>query len=197
MHRKTLHEYADEWWSVALRGLLAVVAGIAVYLSPIPHADHLLRVFGAYMIVDGLIELFITVQAVRQRQSWLRPGINGVLGVVFGLFNVIGGGLPVVVRGDLVAVRTFISGISSFVLARQVRTELPDDLPEWLLQLTALVSIVFSVIIFVGPAIEARIVGKLDWLAALYLIGLGVLLLVIAARLRAVSRIPAGAATHS
>lgn len=101
------------------------------------------------------------------------------------------------VRGDLVAVRTFISGISSFVLARQVRTELPDDLPEWLLQLTALVSIVFSVIIFVGPAIEARIVGKLDWLAALYLIGLGLLLLVVAARLRAVSRIPAGAATHS
>ncbi|MGZ3585245.1 MAG: DUF308 domain-containing protein, partial [Ktedonobacterales bacterium] len=182
---------------VALRGLLAVVAGIAIYLSPIPHTDHLLRVFGAYMIVDGLIELFITVQAVRQRQDWLRPGINGVLGVVFGLFNVVGGGLPAVVRADLVAVRTFISGISSFLLARQVRTELPADLPEWLLQLTALASIVFSVIIFVGPAIEARIVGELDWLTALYLIGLGLLLLVIAARLRAVSRIPAGAATHS
>ncbi|MGZ3639890.1 MAG: hypothetical protein ACXVCX_18820, partial [Ktedonobacterales bacterium] len=71
------------------------------------------------------------------------------------------------------------------------------DLPEWLLQLTALASIVFGVIIFVGPAIEARIVGELDWLTALYLIGLGLLLLVIAARLRAVSRIPAGAATHS
>ncbi|MGZ3664211.1 MAG: HdeD family acid-resistance protein [Ktedonobacterales bacterium] len=197
MHRKTLHEYADEWWSVALRGLLAVVAGIAIYLSPIPHTDHLLRVFGVYMIVDGLIELFITVQAVRQRQDWLRPGINGVLGVVFGLFNVVGGGLPAVVRADLVAVRTFISGISSFLLARQVRTELPADLPEWLLQLTALASIVFGVIIFVGPAIEARIVGELDWLTALYLIDLGLLLLVIAARLRAVSRIPAGAATHS
>jgi uncharacterized membrane protein HdeD (DUF308 family) len=197
MHRKTLHEYADEWWSVALRGLLAVIAGIALYLSPIPHADHLLRLFGVYMIADGLIELFITVQAVRHRQDWLRPGINGVLGVVFGMFNVVGGGLPAVVRGDFVAVRTFITGISSFLLARQVRPELPDDLPEWLLQLTALVSVVFSIIIFVGPAIEVRIVGKLDWLAALYLIGLGVLLLIIAARLRAVSRVPAGAATRS
>jgi uncharacterized membrane protein HdeD (DUF308 family) len=197
MHKKLPDELAGEWWSVGLRGVLAVVAGIVLYVSPIPHVDHLLRVFGAYMIADGIIDLFMAVRTVRRRQSWLRMGLSGVLGIVFGFVNVVGGGLPAAVRAGLIGVRTFISGISSVLAARKMRAALPDELPEWLLMLSAVGSIVFSVIILVGPTIRARLLGRLDWLAALYLVGLGVLWLVLAVRLRALSHMPTSAATRS
>ena len=37
MHKKSVDELAGEWWSVALRGVFALVAGIAISVSPIPH----------------------------------------------------------------------------------------------------------------------------------------------------------------
>ena len=42
----------------------------------------------------------------------------------------------------------------------------------------------------VGPALQARLLGRLDWVACLYLVGLGLLLLALAARLRTLNRVP-------
>jgi uncharacterized membrane protein HdeD (DUF308 family) len=95
MNKKFVNDLTREWWSVALRGVVAVLAGVVVVVSPIPHL--------------------------------------------------------------------LLSGIGSVIL---------------------------SVIIVVGPAIEARILGRLDWLACLYLVGFGLLLVTLAARLRTLSRGP-------
>jgi uncharacterized membrane protein HdeD (DUF308 family) len=190
MNKTSVNDLAREWWSVALRGVVAVVAGVAVVVSPIPHLDHLLGVFGAYMLVDGIIDLVTAVQAARRHQSWRKPLASGILGILVGMTNLIGGGLPALVRADLIALRTLVLGVSSIIVARRLRTELPETLPEWLLLLCGMGSVIFSVIIVVGPAIEARVLGRLDWLACLYLVGFGLLLLTLAARLRTLSRGP-------
>jgi uncharacterized membrane protein HdeD (DUF308 family) len=189
MNKKSVNDLTREWWSVALRGMVAVVAGVAVVVSPIPHLDHLLRVFGAYMLVDGIVDLVTAVQAARRHQSWLKPLASGILGILVGMANLIGGGIPVPVRADLIALRTFVVGAFSIV-AWRLRTELPETLPQWLMMLCGIGSVILSVIIVVGPAIEARILGPLDWLACLYLVGFGLLLLTLAARLRTLSRGP-------
>ena len=51
-------------------------------------------------------------------------------------------------------------------------------------------SIVFSAVIVAGPTIEAHIVGRLDWLASLYLAGFGALLVALAARLYVLAQAP-------
>jgi uncharacterized membrane protein HdeD (DUF308 family) len=190
MNKKSVHDLTREWWSVALRGMVAVVAGVAVVVSPIPHLDHLLGVFGAYMLVDGIVELVTAVQAARRHQSWRKPLVSGILGILVGMANLIGGGIPGPARADLIALRTFVVGASSIVVAWRLRTELPETLPQWLLMLCGIGSVILSVIIVVGPAIEARILGRLDWLACLYLVGFGLLLVTLAARLRTLSRGP-------
>ncbi len=190
MRTKSVGELANEWWSVGLRGGLAVVAGVVVVLSPIPHTERLLRVFGLYLVIDGLITLLAAIQAVIQRTSWLRLTINGLLGVVFGYANLAGNGTSPATRADIIAVRTLVVGVSGIILAWQVRGALPDNLPERLLILAGVGSIIFSLIIFVGPTIEAAVLGGLDWLATLYLLVFGLLLLVIAARLRTIAQTP-------
>jgi uncharacterized membrane protein HdeD (DUF308 family) len=195
MIKKSVNDLTREWWSVALRGAVAVLAGVVIVVSPIPHRDHLLRVFGAYMLVDGIIGLITAAQAARRRESWRRPVADGILGILVGMVNLIGGGLPALVRADLIALRTFVQGVSGILVARQLRTELPETLPQWLLMLCGIGSVIFSVIIVVGPAIEARVLGRLDWLACVYLVGFGLLLLTLAARLRTLSRGPRSTST--
>jgi hypothetical protein len=63
-------------------------------------------------------------------------------------------------------------------------------MPAWLLLLGGIGSALFSVLLVVGPALQARLLGRLDWVACLYLVGLGLLLLTLAARLRALSQVP-------
>jgi uncharacterized membrane protein HdeD (DUF308 family) len=191
MNKKSVNDLTREWWSMALRGVVAVLAGVIIVVSPLPHLDHLLRVFGAYMLVDGIIDLVTAAQAARLHQSWRKPLANGILGILVGMANLSGGGIPVPVRADLIALRTFVVGAFSIVVARRLRTELPETLPQWLMMLCGIGSVILSVIIVVGPAIEARILGRLDWLACLYLVGFGLLLLTLAARLRTLSHGPA------
>jgi uncharacterized membrane protein HdeD (DUF308 family) len=193
MNKHGLDELVHEWWSVSLRGVLALVAAAAILVTPIPHADRLLRVFGAYLLLDGLIELVMAALAARQGEHWHKLVVDGVLGVVFGALNLIGGNLPLQVRADLIALRVFLTGVVSIVGARRLRAELPEVLPEWLLLVCGIGSIAFSVVIVAGPTIEAHVVGRLDWLASLYLACFGALLLALAARLYQLNRTPASA----
>ena len=190
MTRKTVAAVTGEWWSVALRGVVALLAGVVMVVSPIPHQSHLLPVFGAYMLTEGIVDLVTGARAARAHQPWSKAVAQGTLGVLFGLLNLVGGGLPAVVRADFIALRTFVLGASDIIVARRLRTEGPATLPAWHLLLGGIGSALFSVLLVVGPALQARLLGRLDWLACLYLVGLGLLLLALAARLRALHRVP-------
>jgi uncharacterized membrane protein HdeD (DUF308 family) len=190
MNKHTLDELAHDWWSISLRAVLALVAAAAIMLTPIPHAERLLRVFGAYMLIDGLIELAMAALATRHGEPWHKLVVDGVLGVIFGVLNLIGGGMPIQVRADLIALRTCLTGVVSILGARRLRAELPEALPQWLLIAAGIGSIVFSAVIVAGPRLEARLVGRWDWLASLYLVGFGALLLALAMRLHALSQAP-------
>jgi uncharacterized membrane protein HdeD (DUF308 family) len=190
MTRKSVAEVTGDWGSVALRGVVALLAGVVMVVSPIPHQSHLLPVFGAYMLTEGIVELVTAAQATRAHQPWSKAAAQGLLGVLFGLVNLVGGGLPAVVRADFIALRTFVRAVSDIIVARRLRTEGPAMLPAWHLLLGGIGSALFSVLLVVGPALQARLLGRLDWVASLYLVGLGLILLTLAARLRALSRVP-------
>jgi uncharacterized membrane protein HdeD (DUF308 family) len=190
MNKKSVADVTGAWWSMALRGVVALVAGVVIVVSPIPHQSHLLPVFGAYMLTDGIVELVTAARAVRAHQPWSKAAAQGILGVLFGLVNLVGGGLPAMVRADFIALRTFVHAVSDIIVARRLRTEGPATLPAWHLLLAAIGSALFSVLLVVGPALQARLLDRLDWLACLYLVGLGLLLLTLAARLRALNRVP-------
>src|SRR5947209_19331286 len=135
MTRKSVADVTGDWWSVALRGVVALLAGVVALLagvvivvSPIPHQSHLLPVFGAYMLTEGIVELVTAARAARAHQPWYKVAAQGILGVLFGLVNLVGAGLPAVVRADFIALRTFVLGVSDIIVARRLRTEGPTTL---------------------------------------------------------------------
>ena len=59
------NQLAQNWWVVALRGLLGVAFGILALLFPGITLLSLVLVFAAYMLVDGVLAIISAVRAAR------------------------------------------------------------------------------------------------------------------------------------
>ena len=79
MTRTSVADVTGDWWSVALRGVAALLAGVVMVVSPIPHQSHLLPVFGAYMLTEGIVELVTAARAARAHQPWSKAAAQGIL----------------------------------------------------------------------------------------------------------------------
>jgi uncharacterized membrane protein HdeD (DUF308 family) len=195
MKKESLSDLARDWWEMGLRSLAAMVSGVIILVAPFPYADALLRVFGGYLLTDGVITLIMATLRARQRKSWAKSALNGLLGVLFGVANLIGGGLPLEVRADLIAFRTLLVGVSSLITARRLRVAPSDALLQVLLTLAGAGSVVFSLIIAIGPRLKVHFLDEIGWLIALYLFSFSLLLLIISFWLWLLNRKLAAAAT--
>src|SRR5918995_3810221 len=78
-------ELAKSWWALALRGLVAILFGLAALFWPGLVLAVLIVLFGAYALVDGVLAL---IAAFRSSARGARRGlllIEGVVGILFGL----------------------------------------------------------------------------------------------------------------
>ena len=67
----------DIWWSLMLRGLLAVTVGIAAVVWPKVTVALLIKLIGLYVLVDGAVGV---LSAMRARQTGLEmaPGVISI-----------------------------------------------------------------------------------------------------------------------
>ncbi len=61
---------ARNWWALAIRGLAAIVFGIAAFVVPNITLVVLVALFGAYALVDGLFAVVAAVQAAERHARW-------------------------------------------------------------------------------------------------------------------------------
>ena len=81
-----LSALAANWWAFLLRGIAAVLFGLAVYFST-PFV--LIVLFGAYALVDGILVLVAGERESGAGRRWPLL-VEGVLGVLAGLFTFFG-----------------------------------------------------------------------------------------------------------
>ena len=78
----------EQWWSLALGGILGIGLGVLTFARPETMALALVYVAGFWAIVTGLLEI---VAAIRMRDvisgEWLM-GLSGVLSIIFGVLVV-------------------------------------------------------------------------------------------------------------
>src|SRR6185437_8911485 len=69
----------SSWWSIALRGILAVVFGVLVLASPRVGVAWLILVFALYAAADGIFALATAVAHGRAGLSWGWWLVEGVV----------------------------------------------------------------------------------------------------------------------
>ena len=169
---------ATNWWALALRGVLAILFAILTFLWPGITLSVIVLLFGAYALVDGVLAIIAAVRAVRGHRRWGALLFEGIVGILAGLCAWLIPGVTLAFLVLLVAAWAVITGVFEIVAAIRLRRNIPQ---EWLLILMGVVSIAFGVMIYLAPIAGALVI--VWWLGA-YALVFGVLLLILAFRLR-------------
>jgi uncharacterized membrane protein HdeD (DUF308 family) len=171
---KKFHNW--RWWTVALRGVAALLLGILAVFAPNIAFMGLVVLFGVYAIVDGTLAFGLASEVGGPlRFSMIARGLISIIAGVLAL------ALPGITGFALlmvIATWAIVSGILEIVMAIRIRKEIQG---EWLLALEGVLSILFGVLLYIAPLAGAIVLGL--WVGA-YALVLGGMLLGSAFRLR-------------
>ena len=170
-----LSALSANWWVLALRGLLAVLFGVAALFLPLGTLEAVGRLFGVYAILEGALVVLIGMRGTRYRGAFIA---EGAFGIVAGLVALAWPDVTALVLLYVVAIWAILSGIAEMSTAVALRREIEG---EWVLFLVGVLSVVLGVAMAVLPSVG---VLSLIWLVGLYALAIGVALIVLAFRVR-------------
>lgn len=76
---------AENWWAIALRGVLAILFGIIAFAAPGATILSLVLLFSAYMLVDGVFAIVAAVRAARRHERWGLLVLEGIANIAVGI----------------------------------------------------------------------------------------------------------------
>ena len=177
-----MHErLAASWWSLVLRGIVAVAFGVMAFLLPGIALAAFILLFGAYALIDGV---FAIMSGIRPHgahgRDWLLV-IGGVAGVVVGLFAFVQPDLTAVALVYLIGAWAIVTGAFEIAAALRLRGAVRNT--AWLIA-EGVISVAFGVLVWVVPGDGAL---ALIWLIAAFAVASGFMFIFFGLRLRAVS----------
>jgi uncharacterized membrane protein HdeD (DUF308 family) len=182
---------AGNWWIVALRGVLAILFGIGAFVLPGATILALVAVFAAFAILDGAFSIAQAVRGARRQERWALLLLNGLVGIAIGVAAAIWPDISVLAFVFIMAAWALMSGAVMLGTAIGLKT----SHGRWLLVLGAIASMLYGGLLVLSPFLGALV---LTWWIGAHAMVVGVILVVLAFRLRSRRREqrPAGTA-HS
>jgi uncharacterized membrane protein HdeD (DUF308 family) len=163
------------WWTLALRGVAAILFGILSVFAPGLTFVSLVLLFGVYAVVDGVLALTLATRPVGPRLVLVA---RGLVSIVIGIVTMLVPGITGLALLLVIAAWAIVSGILEIVTAIQLRKQIEG---EWLLALEGILSVAFGVLFVLAPLAGAIVIGL--WIGAFALV-LGGMLVSTALRLR-------------
>jgi uncharacterized membrane protein HdeD (DUF308 family) len=175
----------DNWWLVLLRGIAAVAFGVLALFWPGITLISLTLLWGAYTLVDGVFAVWAAISG-RGASPAMGPrwwmAISGVVSILAGLAAFFWPGMTAFILLIFIGVWAIIIGVLTIWGAIQARKEIEG---EWVLGLFGALSILFGLLLLFQPGAGAL---SLIWTIAGYSIFAGVLLIMLAFRVRKFKR---------
>jgi uncharacterized membrane protein HdeD (DUF308 family) len=160
-----------------IRGIVGVVIAIVAFAWPGVTIAALVVIFGAYALIDGVMNVMLGVTRSAGGRSWMHA-LQGVVGIGAGLLTFIWPGVTALVLIFFIASWAIVTGVIEVAAAIKLRKEITG---EWLLALSGLLSIAFGALVFAFPFAGA--VG-ISWVLGTYAMVGGVLLIALGVKLR-------------
>jgi uncharacterized membrane protein HdeD (DUF308 family) len=168
---------ARNWWAVALRGVLGIAFGLIALFLPAATILALVLVFAAYALVDGVFAIISAVRAARQNERWGLLVFEGLADILVAAIAVIWPGLTALAFVIIVACWSIVSGSLMTFAALNLNIEHG----RWWLVLSGILSVAFGVLLIGAPLLGAIV---LAWWIGAYAFAFGVILLILAFKLR-------------
>jgi len=175
------------WWMTLLRGLFWILFGIVVLATPGISLLSLTLALGIIMFVDGVINVINAFSGRKEHDDWWVLLLVGLAGVGVGILTFYNPAVTALAVVFYVAIWAVATGLLEIVAAVRLRKQIQGEV--WL-ALAGIASVVFGVLLVARPAAGAL---TLLWLIAIYAIAFGILLLLLAFKVRSGVKRIAGA----
>jgi uncharacterized membrane protein HdeD (DUF308 family) len=168
---------AQNWWAIALRGVVAILFGIIALVMPGAALLAFVLLFAAYMLIDGVLAIIAGVRTAQRHDRWGWLILEGILDFVAGGIAVVWPVITIVAFVFLMGAWAIVTGVLLF--GASFRLNIPHG--RWLMALAGAASLIWGVLLIIWPVIGAVV---LTWWIAAYALVFGVAMLVLAFRLR-------------
>jgi uncharacterized membrane protein HdeD (DUF308 family) len=136
------------WWTLALRGLAAVVFGVLTLAWPGISLRVMIALFGAFALVNGVMAVAASYEAHKRHLHWGSLLAVGILDLIAGAVTWFWPGLTALALLYVVVAWALVTGI----LTIGASIEFHDGIPHaWLLALTGVLSVVLAVVLAMDP----------------------------------------------
>jgi uncharacterized membrane protein HdeD (DUF308 family) len=171
-------EHAPSWWVVALRGLVAILFGLAALFWPGLILAVLIVLFGAYALVDGVLAVIAAFRSSGRGMHRSLLLIEGAIGILFGIIALFWPGLTALALLYIIAFWAILSGIARIVMAIMVRREIENG---WSMALSGVLSVILGIVLILLPG---AVLLAYTWVIGLLALALGIALIYYAFRVR-------------
>ncbi len=180
------------WWLLALRGLIAIVFGVLAIAWPAITLLSLALLFSAFALMGGALWVFGAIHHRKADARWWLLLLFGLCSIAAGAISALYPGLTTIALVLVVGANALVTGILDIVVAIRVRKFIRGEL---LLVLSGMASVLFGLFVLLFPAGAGAL--ALAVLIGIYALLTGVLLLALAVRVRAWSRLNQGRSSPS
>jgi uncharacterized membrane protein HdeD (DUF308 family) len=171
------HSLARSWWLIVLRGVCAVLFGLAAWVWPNLTLMALIFFLGVYLLTDGLLAIIAGLSRYEGSQVWWLLPIEGAIGIVTGTWALLSPGLTAITLLYLIAAWAIVTGMITIIAAIRLRAEIDREV---LLALSGVLSVALGMILVIWPG---TMILSAIWLLGTYTVTSGLLLIGLGVRL--------------
>jgi uncharacterized membrane protein HdeD (DUF308 family) len=171
-------DHAPSWWALVLRGVVAIIFGLAALFWPGLILTVLIIFFGLYALIDGVLAIIAAFRSSGRGMRRTLLLIEGVIGIIFGIVALFWPGLTALALLYIIAFWAILSGISRIVMAIMLRRDIEN---EWSIALSGVLSVILGIVLVLLP--RAGLLAY-TWLIGLLALALGIALIYYAFRVR-------------
>lgn len=168
---------SGNWWALAVRGIAAVLIGLAAVAWPGLTLAVLIVLYGAFAVVDGGFAIVAGLRGTGGTRRWLLLA-EGVLGLLAGLVALFWPGLAAVVALYVFSFWAIFGGLLRILGAILLRREIDN---EWTMALGGALWILLGIVLAVLPGAGLL---ALAWVIGVLTLAMGVTLIIQAFRVR-------------
>lgn len=169
---------AEYWWMLTLRGVLAIIFGIAAVFWPGLTILTLVYLFSAYILVSGIVSIIGGVTGVTKRSTWFLGLLLGLIELGVGVYLLRHPGVTfatlILLIGFMLIIRGVLEGVAAF-------TDSMTATNRTLMIIASVIAIVAGIVLLFQP--EAAGVAFV-WILGLYSLIVGPMLVALSLDLK-------------
>ena len=139
---------SEHWWVLLLRGIIAVLFGLAIFAMPGLTLALLILMFGAFVLADGILLVANSLMNIKSNGQWWLRLLQGIVSIIAGVAVFTWPHITALILLYIIALNAIFGGalqaVSAFLFRKAIRGEL-------LLIAGGIVSVIFGALLIMYP----------------------------------------------